>query len=826
MVSFTEKHQGEERLRVDEVEIKIDLKEIDSQLKTSIINLLKQECDDEDVLEEKIEKVEQGKYQVNEVINLLNDESLARIKRTASYLYLEYLLSSARDKKCTKYCLAHNYIKRFKILEQYLKELVMSPDEEGKVQVGMKSYDLCDLLSEGNAFDALPFIGKVDGVLLEDRDTEKKTFKIALRMKLNGAVQKEGSLSSLAYHIHAFQGEEKSDKNRLRTFFLYTFMLVNLNNERFDPIANWKKIKKMIGESSFEEVAEKFVNKHKDSNSEIHKVAEEMKQLFTDLIKYKVSGLQCVNRVYSRNLILYRGMMETDLENSRLFKKVEYKKQYLKYVSVVEDEGPSEATLLNMPITITIQSRSLYEKGDTEKTELAYQLEGINVLPIVLYPDIPKNIMKQKLGRLWQEVEQVYHIRIPYALTEKDVTGEDGLLYSVTYITLIYLLIHKILQGINSTENKKIYIPITRVHSERQQNDAAKVGEYIRDISKTLEHLLAVDYRAMSQGFVYDKAKYKDYAYLNATASMYNRVSKTFKQAKGFKLDKAAIIVVTSRKCDNIAGESQEIALLMGEVILFDKDKEGNMICDSWKTFSDYYATEDFYQKPRVLSDVVNDLYQKGYMKIIYIAKAPYSSKLNITSRMESKFFMNEEIIEMMKVNKQGMMIYPLYFEQFSAVDYKGDTDIHEALYVSNTSEIDHYLTNNSQSIAGVLNVYSGKAVGGNSYKEGKYYRSVMLYSTLCNMYQDKQTNAALFEGLISETTLKQGLVEILIMLHYARYEADKKISIKINPYERLIGDDSVAARSVLSFEVERLKELNFNMLAYLTDVKKILDKE
>ena len=826
MVSFTEKDEGEERLRVDEVELKIDLKEIQGQLKTSIINLLKQECEDEDVLEEKIEKVEQGKYRVDKVINLLNDESLARIKRTVSYLYLEYLLSSARDKKSAKYSLACNYIKRFKLLEQYLKELVIRPDEEGKVQIGMRSYDLCDVLSEGNAFDALPFVGKVDGMLLEDRDAEQKTFKFALRMKLNGSVQKEGSASSLVYHIDAFRGEKKNNKNRLRTFFLYTFMLVNLRDESFDPIANWKKIKKMIDSSSFEEVAEKFVDKHQKSNSELHIVAEEMKGLFTDLIKYRASGLQCPSKVYSRNLILYRGIMETDLESPILFKKVEYEKEYLKYVSVVEDEGPSEITLLNMPITITIQSRSLYEKGDTEKTKLAYQLDGISVLPVVLYPDIPKKAMEQRLGNLWQELKQVYHIRIPYVLTEKEVTGEDGLLYSVIYTMVVYLLIYKVLKDINGLENKCLYIPINRVHSERQQNEAAKVGEYIRNISKVLEHLLAMDYRAMSQGFVYDKAQYKEYAYLNAASSMYNRVTKTFKQPEGFKIDKAAIIVVTSRKCDNSEGNSQEISLLVGEVILFDKDQEGNMACDSWKTFADYYRTEDFYQKPRVLSDVVNELYQKGYMKIIYIAKAPYSSKLNITNQIESKFFMNEEIIEMMKVNKQGLMIYPLYFEQFSAVDYKGATDIHEALYVSNTSEIDYHLTNNSQSIAGVLNVYSGKAVGSSRQKEGKYYRSVMLYSTLCNMYQDKQTNAALLEGLVSETTLKQGLVEILIMLHYARYEADKSISIKINPYERLIGDDSVAARGVLTFEYDRLKEVNFNTLAYLTDIKKILDKE
>ena len=825
MVSFTEKQQGEERLRVDEVELKIDLNEIQSQLKTSIINLLKQECEDEDVLEEKIEKVEQGKYQVDEVINILNDESLSRIKRTVSYLYLEYLLDNARDKKSTKYLLARNYIKRFQVLEQYLKDLVTCPVEEGKVQTGIISYDLCDLLSEGNAFDSLPFVGKVDGVLLEDRDTNQKTFKIALRMKLNGAVKKEGSKSALEYHMQAFNGDKKTNKNKLRTLFLYTFMFVKLEDEEFDPIANWKKIKKMIEDKGIEDTAIKFVNRHSKSDSQIQIASEALKELFTDLIKYKASGLQCSNKVYTRNLILYRGVMESDFESPSLFKKVGYKTEYLKYVSVVDDGRPSETTLLNIPITIKIQSKSLYEKGDTERTELAYKLDDTRALPIVLYPDIPKKEVQKKLGHLWKELDQVYHIRIPYALRNQDVIGEDGLLYSVTYITLVYLLMHKILKDISVKDKKELYLPIIRCHSKIQQDKAAIAGEHIRNIGKAVEHLLGIDYRSMSQGFVYDKGKNINYIYINAAASMYNRVSKTFKQPKGFKLDKAAIIVVTSRKCDNVEGDKQEINLLLGEVILFDKDHEGNMLCDSWKTFADYYRTEDFYQKPRVLSDVVNELYQKGYMKIIYIAKAPYSSKLNITNQIENKFFMNEEIIEMMKINKQNLMIYPLYFEQFSAIDHKGDTNINEALYVSNTSEIDNYLTKNSKSIAGVLNVYSGKAVGGNIRKEGKYYRSVMLYSTLCNMYQDKQTNAALFEGLVSETIVKQGLMEILIMLHYARYEADRNISIKINPYERLIGDDSVSARSVLSFEYDKSKKLNFNALAYLVDIKKILDR-
>lgn len=828
MMSFNSTTKGEERIRIDEVEIKIDIKEISSQLKVNLCNLIKQECDDEELIDEKIEGIEKGRYQVNELISLLNDESLARIKRTISYLYLQYLLDNAIDKQNQgkKYKLACSYVQRFEKLEEYLKELVELPDEEAKVQVGTFSINLCDLLYEGNAFDSLPFIGIVKGTLLEDRNIEEKVFKLALRMKLNGSVQKEDGMSSLEYHLKQIADPNEISKKRVKAFFLYTFMLVDLDNEKFNPIENWKKIKELIDKDGFDEVTKKFVIKHNNANSKIYTSVEEMKELFTALIKYKTSSLHHRDSVYTRNLILYRGILDADIEGVNLLKPCKQLKEYLKYVSIVESQGPSAYTLLNIPIHITIQSKSLYEKGGNENTNLTYRLEDLRVLPIVMYPGNPAVKQDSRFIKVWEQMKSVYHIRMPYTLSSKNIQGQEGLLYTVIYLTTSYLLLDNIFKEIDGIDSKQLYIPIVRLHTVQQQKKAANLGEYIRDISKTLEHLLGITYRSTSQGFEIDKEiNLAQWAYKNGVSSMFCRVPKQFSKKESYKIDKAAIIVVTSRKTDNTQLSEEQIMLLMGEVILFDKDKKGSMNCDSWKTFSDYYGGEDLYQKPQVLNDIVNELYQMGYHKIIYIAKAPYSSKLNITSQMKSMYFMDEGIIEMMKENKKDLMVYPLYFEQFSAVDYKDSGRINEALYVSNTSEIDRYLTNNSQSIAGVLNLYSGKSVGATDKKEGKYYRSVMLYSTLCNIYEDKQMNAALYEGLVSETNIKAGLVETLIMLHYARYEANKVISIKINPYERIIGDDSVSARSVQAFEFDYFT-LRFNMLAYLTDVKKIIDKE
>ncbi|MDO5517400.1 MAG: hypothetical protein Q4F66_07580, partial [Clostridium sp.] len=484
MMSFSTDTKGEERIRIDEVEIKIDIKEISSQLKANLSNLIRQECDDDELIDEKIEGIEKGRYQVNELIALLNDESLARIKRTISYLYLQYLLDNAVDKQKQgeKYRLACGYVQRFRKLEEYLKELVDLPDEEAKVQVGTVSVNLCDLLYEGNAFDSLPFIGIVNGTLLEDRDVEEKIFRLALRMKLNGAVQKEDGMTSLEYHLKQMANPEEIIKKRVKAFFLYTFMLVGLDNDLFDPIENWKKIKASIEQIGFDEVTQKFSAKYSNTNHPVYRAVDEMKELFTALVKYKASNLQHKDSVYTRNLILYRGILDADIEGVTLLRPCKQTKEYLKYVSIVESKGPSTHTLLNIPIHITIQSKSLYEKGDNESTNLMYRLEGLKVLPIVMYPESPAVKKDSRFIEVWNQMKSVYHIRVPYTLKPKNIQGLDGLLYTVVYLTTIYLLIDKVVKQIKGIDGKQLYIPISRLHTVQLKKEAAFLGDYIRDI--------------------------------------------------------------------------------------------------------------------------------------------------------------------------------------------------------------------------------------------------------------------------------------------------------------------------------------------------------
>ncbi len=433
--------EGQERLRIDEIEISLNLREIQETFKNNIIDRMVTVYDDEEELEYKIERIKKGEYNVKGVIEMLNNESLARIKRTASYLYMDYIVSNYVPRNQTTYRIAKNYVRRFEQLDEYLSELAMRPEDDSTVQIGLNTYNICDILSDGQVFNSLPFIGNVEGVLLEDKSPDVKTFRLALRMKLNGAVQTAGFRTSLEYQLNMIANPEESDVKRLRTFFLLMFMLVNLEDDDYEPNKMWDKYTIRIkneGMDGFNNNVNRFVDYC--NNKKIHNSMFELKKLFMFGIKTKAS--ECDNKKYIKNLVLQQGILESDLEGPNIFKPVEYTKHYLKYVTVTNK--PTQAALISVPISLTISSKSLYQQDKVSYTDLEYDLNDLKCLPIIFYPDL-------KIGdTIWETMANTYHIRIPYTPWTKDVVAERGALYAIVYTTLIYISIEKMLSGISS----------------------------------------------------------------------------------------------------------------------------------------------------------------------------------------------------------------------------------------------------------------------------------------------------------------------------------------------------------------------------------------
>lgn len=825
-VSFHSIKSSTERLRVDEVEIILAINDIEKNLKKNLINYISNEDLDEDLLEERISDIENGKRGVKEVISLLNDESLARIKRTISYLYLEYLVENApQDIKGVQ--LLKDYIRRFKLLDEYLKQLTEQSEQNSIVNINNKQFNICNLLSVGSAFSCLPFIGNIEGTILEDRTDSKKRFKLALKLKLNGEIKKEGFISSeywLKYMNSELEKEKINEEKRVISFFLYSFMLNKLGDFSYNPIEVWNESRKVINDNRFDKLVDRFVKRYQADNVAAN--LNEMKKVLENTIKYKNMTQNKGVKKFTRSLILYNGILSDDLEGETFFKPFDYyKRQWLQYVSVVEEEGEFNNILLSIPVDITIKTNKLYTAGEIEQTNLDYDISEFRAMSIIMYPMTSDPVNREgyirKFEQYFNEIKDSYYIGIPYSDDENIYKNNTkSYLYKLTYTTLTHLLINLLLEsGLKDKEKKDVFIPIIRFHYGADK----EFDNFIRSLSKTFEHLLSIDYRASSQGFNIKKKEHAQYIYKNAVSSLYSKLPKIFNADSQSSLEKLAILIVTSRKCDSVKSHGESKNTIIGEVVLFDRIENGRIKCDPVGTFSENYKGTEIYTNPVVLNDLVGKLYKQGYKDILYIANAPYTSKINITNEDENLFFMNESVLDLMTIGKSDLMVYPMFFEHFYAVDYLGK-NAKEALYVKDTRELDENLTDLNKAVAGVFNLYSGKLVGNEA--EGKHYRSVILYSTLCNKYNDKILNSKLYQALISNSSLKDSFTNCITLFHYSRYEADKNVSIKMNPYEKLMGDEGVSAKSIFELPISNFQNIKFNSLSYLTEIKNIVDRE
>ena len=98
----------------------------------------------------------------------------------------------------------------------------------------------------------------------------------------------------------------------------------------------------------------------------------------------------------------------------------------------------------------------------------------------------------------------------------------------------------------------------------------------------------------------------------------------------------------------------------------------------------------------------------------------------------------------------------------------------------------------------------------------------VISYSTLLGkFYPGFMDDADIREALILDSQLKNDILQYLTFFHFSRFEKQNQINLKLDPYENLIGDEGVGALSIFPHITEKI---NFNGLAFLTEVSKIVD--
>ncbi|AFZ25276.1 hypothetical protein Cylst_3108 [Cylindrospermum stagnale PCC 7417] len=520
-------------------------------------------------------------------------------------------------------------------------------------------------------------------------------------------------------------------------------------------------------------------------------------------------------REYPVHISVKNGILEEDTQNifnnNTFFKPVVRgnPKEVLKYISLGKPNTETNS-LCTLPAKVTINDIHFFATDDQETFSMEYDLTSIRALPVIFAP-----LNDHRCFKIYnQHFNNRQLLLFPYRLEDKKLEPHQAFVYKFTYGLLAYICLKLLLD-----KQKRLFIPILRLHLNNKEDDAP-IEKFIVSLSAVLSHLFNETHRANQQGI-----DIRDLAYKipNVMSSLYSVLPKKFSfntYSKSPQLDKLAIIIVSSRESDSQWNSSAKISNLMGEIIGVNM-KNGVVKFQLPTTFSDNYNNQQMFTNPSVIIDKVTELYNLGYKHIVYIAKAPYTSTLHMTQTEEGDglFFMSRDVIKGLKSEYHDIKIYPMFFDKYYAVRLE---DIEaSSLYIQDTTELTNLLEDPSKKSVLFFNLFNGMKVGKD---EERYYRGVISYATLLNIYQGILDDEDIRKGLIFDGSLKDDILQYLTLFHFSRYQkADKKIHIKLDPYENLIGDKSVGKLSLFNHIRGRGE---FNSLAFLTLVRTILNAE
>ncbi len=179
--------------------------------------------------------------------------------------------------------------------------------------------------------------------------------------------------------------------------------------------------------------------------------------------------------------------------------------------------------------------------------------------------------------------------------------------------------------------------------------------------------------------------------------------------------------------------------------------------------------------------------------------------------------FMSKKLLRTLKGERRDIKIYPMFFDKYfvrSFLEIKG-----ESFYIQDAMELESLSAKGNQQAVMFFNLFNGIKV--KQPGEKNFYNGVISYSTLLHIYDGILDDQDLHQGLIYDGEIKDTLLHYLTIFHFSRYEARQNISLKLDPYERIIGDDSVGALSVFCHAGGSAE---FNSLAFLNKVREILN--
>nr|BBH92371.1 hypothetical protein KTA_05700 [Thermogemmatispora argillosa] len=753
--------------------------------------------------------------------------------------------------------------------------------------------NLRDLFSRADAFDPLPIFGEVAGQLGEiiNEPQGLKRFIHGLRLKLNGKVHVHGGEGEPSFTFHlallqpgssafAKRRQEAESNGTLEAFYtriirvavLYFFAFKHWGDPHYQPEHDFEQELLPVLRAGSQEEKEAALKRLAAELEPPAAQARDQKSKSTSALLQQLRTVLIASltrpshqaRTYRTDLVvslstsvLARDANEIFLRHhffsAELSFQEERRRELLKYITI---ERASLSSNVLCKLDVSLQIEPLYFLKVEEASEetigsyqMSYDLGQLQVLPVILAPVVADEQQKPSIRSLLrQRFGGLRHIALGYGYHYKGpaVRSEAAFVYRFTYLLLAYLFIKLVVDNATAIEPDKCFIPLICIHVEKAEAGQEHYNDesVLHGITKVLEHLLGADYLTSSQGLhrrtleAGDQASY--YMLRSALCSLYAALPHRFKPqaaptapnadpAQQGRLDKVAILVVSSRKCDyNTQARDDYLATIYGEVLGL--EREGNdLVLRRLRTFADNHPSESMHTRPDIIIEQARYCARQGYHHLLYVAHAPYSRTLGLTKGgARELFFMSQDIIQAMREVDADFRVYPIFCDLYYVLDLQRSSarQDQESLYIDELRELADVVNDPSKRTVMFLNLYTGYSIpAGSPEAQERVYNGVMAYSTVTHVYdQDPTYEQYIWSDLLAPDqpgTTKHDLIEAITLLHFMRFERPfNPMMMKLDPYKRIIGDRSTGAQAI----IPHMKgQCRFNMLAFLTHVRSVL---
>ncbi|MEG4110900.1 MULTISPECIES: hypothetical protein [unclassified Microcoleus] len=824
----------------------------EQELKKGLENYINENADNNDDkqgLKHRLdEMVENPDSDFHKLIRLVDKETLGKINKESKIIYLDYLLEHIRASSTDTVGIIYlqDLIRRLRLIEDYINDPNKS-DGDYEVNYAGVRVNYREIFARAEVLDALPIIPIVSGYLGESTDNARneRKFIFGLKIKFDNQVQARGGKDVFEYYLNLLhpdseehQAELAEDANSeifvrkvLKIALLYHFVFAsthtpgteNYNPELeldFNPISGFEQvIKNVLGRDNDEIKRRLFRNFVKRFN-EVN-VKSKINHLRIMLKGFLERQTILPIRTETRHVNLKIGLVE-DIDNilttPKFFNEIMERnyKQTLHYITV-KDPSVDESSICQLPVNITIEDVRYFPTDERQNFSMEYNIKDVDVLPLLSAPKADRS------RAIYEKHFQTKLVVFPYDDRRLD-SGDKGLqpaaifVYKFAMLLLSYICLRILLE--NTADN--LFIPMVRLHEGDDKNPSPS-EKFMANLSKTFSHILSEKQRSTSQGFRIRKTP-NGYTIRNGLSSLYSILPKKFRFDDNVQLapelEKLAIIVVSSRDSDakrSNQNRFQRQACLIGEIVGITRLDDITIQVEMLKNLSENYSVSRLYSEPLILEDAMSQLYQQGYRNFAYISQAPYMSTLHITKTEEDEelSFMSKKLLRTLKGERRDIKIYPIFFDKYYVRSFLGDRG--KSFYIQDAMELESLFADTSQQAVMFFNLFNGIRVR----EEKNFYNGVISYSTLLNIYQGILDDQDIREGLIYDSAIKTTLLHYLTIFHFSRYEARHNISLKLDPYERIIGDESVGALSIFS---HARSSANFNSLAFLNKVREVLN--